>query len=721
MGLKLGRQNLVNGCVSPGRTLLMTSLCLATFSLCVTTDAAPAVSSHSSIILPITSLAIANESYAELAALQKASAEPAPAPATQAPEDNIEWYRHATGYHIWLKSFADGDGDQIGDFKGIIQRFDYLNDGNPASYADLGVDLILLSPFYQSARQSNDPLDNIHGYDVTDYYQINPLFGDEEDLKALLALAKSRGVKVLFDFVPGYTSVEHPWFKSSRAGGKYKSWYPWRDEAPTDWEDAWGGGEWHHVWKPADGRYFYTYFQSEEIADLDHHNPLVREEMAKVLRYWLDFGFDGARVDGTPYLIEDGPTLQADRPATFELLKQYRQIADSYQPAKVLVGELWRPKEQAGRYFGNGQDSLQLGFDFNWAWEAAEVAAGDPSGFGSSGLTELWRYQARHFPAGYQTMTFLSNHDSYLPRPMTRHNGNANQVAMAAALQLLGPGTPMIYYGNELGLTGKVRPDVELRGLFNWQDEAKQTQQANSLLQQYRTYLQIRHQYPVTKSGQFTSLRAHQSDVFALARYNQNEAIVLVLNVAKTKRTISLDLSSLKHSALQKEGIYLSPLLGDQSHAQTILDGNYDRVRIENVPEQSVTALYLGQRQADLIAAYPGDIEAITTPVMLRGPKLDSLYLRGSMNGWDGSSPMTTDESGVWTVDTVLSAGQYEYKFEVRGESTWGLNWGDNEGDGQGDVDGHNIRLRISESGCYRFSFDANSRRYQVEASERCR
>ncbi|TCI02044.1 hypothetical protein EZV61_15835 [Corallincola luteus] len=635
--------------------------------------------------------------------------------------DTSAWYRQATGYHIWIKSFADSnDEDQVGDIQGIIDRFGYLNDGDPDTGGDLGIDLILLSPFYLSERTSDDPMDNIHGYDVLDYYTVNPRFGDEKTLKSLLELAHQRGVKVLFDFVPGYTSIKHPWFIDSAAGGQKRNWYVWQDQPSNDWQAAWGGGQWHDVWKPHGDRYFYTYFQSAEIADLNLHNPYVRAEMEKVLKYWLDFGFDGARVDGAPYLIEDGPGLQADRAGTFKLLQDYRSIADSYSPAKVLLAETWRPREQVGNYFGDGSNQIHLGLDFNWAWAATEVV----DNIAPDAVADLKRYQRQNFPSGYQMATFLSNHDSYLPRPLTRYEGNANKAFIAAAMQILGQGTPMIFYGNELGLKGKPRPDAELRALFNWQDVERQTAKPHSLLSGYRDLLQIRHQYQAITHGSELPVVTRQYGVSSFMRLYQGSGVVILINASSSEQQATLDLmpffKSVESESLSEDWAHLSLLLGKVKIPAVIDSVTASKVEVARIPPNSVTVLYLGAEPQKLIDGYYPNVVAPTTLPNIQAPALTSLFLRGSMNDWGGSLPMSRGDDGLWSIVTQLSHGRYEYKFEVSGQSSWGLNWGDNENDQRGEVDGSNIRLQLAESGCYQFWFDEVTRRYGFQLAEGC-
>ncbi|WP_406609440.1 alpha-amylase family glycosyl hydrolase [Agarivorans sp. JK6] len=626
------------------------------------------------------------------------------------------WYRSASFYHIWLKSFsASHQQHEVGDIQGIIQRFDYLNDGQANAGKDLEVDAILLSPFYLSARSSEDPLDNIHGYDVVDYYQVNPVFGDKADLKQLIDLAHSRGVKVLFDFVPAYTSIKHPWFINSANGGDKRDWYVWDKQPSSQWQAAWGGGSWQDVWKAHGNSYFYSYFQSSEIADLNLHNPQVRQALEEVLKYWFDFGFDGARIDGAPYLIEDGPGKQADRPETFQILREYRAIADSYEQGKVLIAETWRPSEIVSKYFGNGHNQIHMGFDFDFAWQIpGAIKRGN-----AQGLRNLHQQQIQDYPSGYQTAAFLSNHDSYLSRPMTVYVGNANQALQAATLQLLSSATPFIFYGNELGMLGEHQPDAQLRGLFNWQDVERQLALPNSLLNQYRHLLKIRREHSYISEASLHFVDTHSDKVFAYALATQQQALVVLINTNKAPSRAQLNMAQV--SALSTHQDYrLSPVLGEPVQKRREALAGAASYQLEQLPAESVTVLYLGEQQASLVASYPDKVVAPTKALVPSAIALNSLYLRGDMNGWDGSLPMALSENGLWQVKLKLQKGRYQYKFEVNGQPLWGRNWGDNSRNGIGDIDGENIRLRAASGGCYLFSFNPQNRQHQVQATKTC-
>ena len=218
------------------------------------------------------------------------------------------WWNDTTFYEIFVRSFYDSDGDGAGDLNGLIGKLDYLNDGDPTTTSDLGVTGIWLMPIMASP--------SYHGYDVTDYYQVNPEYGTNEDFKRLIEEAHKRGIRVIIDLVLNHTSAEHPWFiESQDPNSPKRDWYVWSDEEPQ-------GKGWH---PGKNGGYYYGYF-GEHMPDLNYKNPAVTEEMQKVVRFWLEeMGADGFRLDAVKYLYEDGKRIE-HTPATHEWLKGFPQV-----------------------------------------------------------------------------------------------------------------------------------------------------------------------------------------------------------------------------------------------------------------------------------------------------------------------------------------------------------------------------------------------------------
>ena len=365
----------------------------------------------------------------------------------------IPWWRSGVIYQIYPRSFADTDGDGIGDLEGIRRGLDHL--------VWLGVDAIWLSPIFRSPMAD-------FGYDVSDYCDVDPLFGSLADLDRLVSDAHARGLRVLLDWVPNHTSDRHPWFVeslSSRSNPK-RGWYVWRDPAaaggpPNNWLSAFPSGSRAWTLDPATRQYYLHCFLREQ-PDLDWSNPEVVAAMRDVVRFWLDRGIDGFRVDVVqclgkdPALPDDPPGVAGlphavlnEHPSTHDRLREVRHWVDAYPGDRMLVGEVFLlfPTDVT-RYYGRG-DELHLVFDLprtlHTPWNAADWRERTVSS------------QAAHGAAGAWPTIVLSNHDT--PRHRTRLGSEARARA-AAVLLLTLPGTPFLYAGEELGLEDAVVPPV---------------------------------------------------------------------------------------------------------------------------------------------------------------------------------------------------------------------------------------------------------------------
>lgn len=367
------------------------------------------------------------------------------------------WWHGATGYEIYIRSFADGNGDGVGDLAGIRSRLDHL--------ADLGLDFIWITPFYPSPGHD-------HGYDVADYRDIDPLFGTLDEFDALLAEAHDRGLRVLVDLVPNHTSDEHEWFRRSRSSrdDPYRDHYVWRDPAPdggppNNWVSHFGGPAW--TLDQRTGQYYMHLFLPEQ-PDLNWANPAVREEFEDILRFWLDRGVDGFRIDVAHSLTEDrdfrdnplvGPAPapdagpreifiaydhvhELDQPDNTEVYRGWNAVAAEYDA--VLIGEVYLLDPRNVRRYIEAQDGLHLALYLRLAfttWDARELhellrlgvdVAGDSLGFA--------------YP--------VSSHDD--SRAPTRMGGGelGARRALAHTTLLAGmPGTLVLFQGDELGLT----------------------------------------------------------------------------------------------------------------------------------------------------------------------------------------------------------------------------------------------------------------------------
>jgi alpha-glucosidase len=365
-----------------------------------------------------------------------------------------EWWQRGVIYQIYPRSFQDANADGIGDLRGIAQRMDYCT--------ALGVDALWLSPIYCSPMAD-------FGYDISDYGNIDPIFGTLEDFDELLAQIKRRGMKLILDYVPNHTSNQHPWFqesRSSRTGPKH-DWYLWRDAAlgggpPNNWLSNFGGSAWE--WDGTRRQYYYHAFLKEQ-PDLNWRHPDVVAAMHEVLRFWFRRGVDGFRIDVLWLLIKDDewrdnppnptyergmpvfqsqiPLYTSDRLEVQSVVAGLRDVADEFDD-RVLIGEIYLPLEKLMGYYGAHLNGVQLPFNFQLlqsAWNARAIA-------------EVIRRYEGVLPCGAWPNWVLGNHDN--PRIASRVG--ALQARVAAVLLLTLRGTPTLYYGDELGMVDVAIP-----------------------------------------------------------------------------------------------------------------------------------------------------------------------------------------------------------------------------------------------------------------------
>lgn len=453
------------------------------------------------------------------------AATPSLVPASQ------RWWDDRTFYEVFVRSFQDSDGDGAGDLRGLIDRLDELNDGNPGTTADLGVTGLWLMPIF--------PSPSYHGYDVTDYRSVNPDYGTTEDLRALLAAAHQRGIAVILDLPLNHTSTEHPWFQASRSGqGQYADWYVWRD-GTSDETGPWG----QQVWHP-DGNRSYLGVFWEGMPDLDLRSEAVTAELEDVARQWLELGVDGFRLDGAQHLVEqDGE--YANTQANKDWLTGFNAAVKQVDPDALLVGEIWAPSMTSASYVPGQVD---LAFDFTTADAASSGAA---SGLMDS-LLDSTETNLTNYP-DWQVGVFTDNHDR--DRLASLAADDPDRLRMIATWLLTQPGTPFLYYGQEIGLPGQ-KPDEQIRTPLPWtgrdpagdftsgqpwqpladgwqaRNVAAQSADPRSLLSHYRRLLAARAATPALRTGSFTRLDVSASDGFAYLRTLDGQRALVVGNAS---------------------------------------------------------------------------------------------------------------------------------------------------------------------------------------------
>jgi alpha-amylase len=507
---------------------------------------------------------------------QAAAPSPPPCPEIPAIAPLVPWWADRVFYEVFVRSFADSDGDGIGDLRGLTQRLDYLNDGDPATTDDLGVTALWLMPVAESP--------SYHGYDVVDYRAVEADYGTADDFKALVAAADERGIAVVVDFVVNHSSRDHPWFQEARTrGSQHEDWYVWADERPAVARSDGG-----RVWHPDGDRFYYGYFW-EGMPDLNLENPEVTAELASIGEFWLDeMGVAGFRIDAARHLIEDGRQLE-NTDATFDWLADFRGRLKTAKPEALVLGEVWDASSMSSRYVQDG--ALDLTFDFGLASATfLSLRSGD-----AGSLRASQREVAELYPPG-GLATFLTNHDQN--RIMSELDGDVDAARAAATILLTGAGTPFIYYGEELGLTGR-KPDERIRTPMRWDtsepaagfsaaapwqplgddppgtDVASEAADPASLLSAYRSLVGLRTAHRALAIGEQIPVDADAPSVVAYLRHLPGQTLLVVANLADEAidaPTLSLDAGPLC-GAPQARVVYGS---GEASHPAVGATGGFD-------------------------------------------------------------------------------------------------------------------------------------------------
>ncbi len=453
-------------------------------------------------------------------------ASPAATPAVTLP-----WWQDAVCYEIFVRSFSDSNGDGIGDLRGVIDQLDYLNDGDPQSHLDLGVNCIWLMPVTESP--------SYHGYDTVDYLSVEQDYGSNEDFKALTAEASQRGIHVLVDLVLNHVSVDHPWFQAALTdpASPYRDYFVFSATDP-----GYQGSFGQQVWSPtpAGDAYYYATF-GEGLPDLNYRNPDVTANAKDVARYWIEeMGVSGFRLDAIKHLIENG-TEQESTEETHSWLRDYGTYLSSISPDIYAVGEIFG----ASAFFLSSYfpDQLTAYFQFEISAQILQAVQVHAAGSLTFSIEDaLDRLPDQRFAP------FLTNHDQV--RTMSLLGGDTEQAKLAATTLFTLPGLPFVYYGEEIGMTGN-KPDPQLRTPMQWtadpsgfttgtpweplQDDletinvADQTGNPDSLLSHYRTMIDLHLSQPALAHGT-TIILDSPSPVAGFIRQSGDQTLLIVIN-----------------------------------------------------------------------------------------------------------------------------------------------------------------------------------------------
>ncbi len=462
------------------------------------------------------------------------------------------WWNDAVFYEVFVRSFKDSASgplasDGVGDIAGLIEKLDYLNDGDAKTANDLGITGVWLMPI--------NPSPSYHGYDVTDYKGVNPQYGTLNDFRKLTAECHKRGIRVILDLVMNHCSDRHPWFGGSAdPTSPTHDWFTWADADPG-WKGPWGQKVWHRVGERRTSRVggealrglapaplYYGIF-SANMPDLNFRNAAVSAAMLDVTDFWVGkeagMNADGYRLDAIRHLIEDGK-VQENTPETHAWLRGMRERLKKTNPAAMMIGEVWTDSKLASTYVG---EELDMTFEFELASAIVDAARTGKA----EKVIQAQEQVLRCYPPN-QYGRFLTNHDQ--TRVLTQLKGDAGAMRAAAAMLLLGPGVPFLYYGEEIGMTGD-KPDENLRTPMQWSaaentgftagspwraaqsdrtsvNVERESGDEHSLLSWYRKLVRIRGEHAALSAGGYLPVESGNPGVYAFLRTGERPVMVVM-------------------------------------------------------------------------------------------------------------------------------------------------------------------------------------------------
>ena len=538
-----------------------------------------------------------------------------------------QWAKEIIFYEVFVRTFYDGSGNGIGDFRGLKEKIPYLK--------ELGVEALWLMPINESP--------SYHGYDVIDYKTIEKDYGTMKDFEDFLAEAKKNDIKVIMDLVVNHSSTEHNWFQKAKAkDAKYRDYYNWASEYDDiSKKGPWGQTVW--VTKPDVPEYYYAVFW-DGMPDLNLRNPEVRKEIIDIAKFWLDKGLDGFRLDAALH-IDD-----FDKDVTHQFWQEFNYELKEYKEDVFLVGENWTTTDKMAAFFKD----LDSSFNFTLADMMMSMAKGN--NFDILGELKNIHSQYSQYSTNYIDSTFLRNHDQN--RVMSELGNDFNKAKLAASLLLTLPGTPFIYYGEEFGQKGTNHPgrDEHVREPMDWYKSAtgqgmtKKPSNVNLIYTKSNDGISYEEQ-----KGEENSLFEHYKKLTNIRK--ANKALYNSNNFEK--------LTSIPNSTYgYKVGdLYILHNLTNQERQVTLNNGSLDL--LSNINSQTHTMKPYGTLILKSNTSLTFTAKAI---------QWENAYFRGTANNW-GASPMTKIAPHIWEIEVTFGSGPAKFKIEKDGKSEWGINY----------------------------------------------
>ncbi len=454
-------------------------------------------------------------------------------------------------YEIFVRSFADSNGDGIGDLKGITEKLDYLNDGNPKTNTDLGVTGIWLMPIFKSP--------SYHGYDTTDYYAINPNYGTIDDLKKLVKAAHKRGIKVILDIAINHSSDEHTWFNQAKdATSNYHNWYVWAEDQGLDTQTE--GAFSQNVFYESNGNHYLAIFWNK-MPDFNFDNKQVRNEFVNIGKYWLRIGVDGFRLDAAKHVYENFASDHGKKAVIAKNVawwQEFRKGLSQINKNVYLISEIWDSPHVISPHLNK---TFNASFNFDLQKKIIGISNSETSEALGQYLNPIYSSYLRDAKGPVSDGTFIGNHDMDRPMSQLRRGINPSKTAIAMLLTL--PGTPYIYYGDEIGMFGH-KPDELIREPFLWYKNGAdgkwktrwessnvntnnppsveaQKNDPTSLLSLYRNLIHLRLREPLLQNGALEDYKVSNRSIQAYTRFTKKDRLLVLINLSANTQSVTIN------------------------------------------------------------------------------------------------------------------------------------------------------------------------------------